>query len=83
MNIFKNAITGEEKPLLFCCICNRGIYPDGTGYSQGHSAQPIHDGRCCTECNTTVVIPARLRSLDKPADELPDNDVMYGESPDW
>ena len=26
----------------------------------GHNPQPISGGRCCTTCNYTIVIPARL-----------------------
>jgi hypothetical protein len=26
----------------------------------GNNAQPINDGRCCSGCNQTVIIPARL-----------------------
>lgn len=26
----------------------------------GHNAQPCNDGRCCGECNSKTVIPARL-----------------------
>jgi hypothetical protein len=29
-------------------------------WRDGNNAQPIMDGRCCDECNNTLVIPARL-----------------------
>jgi putative lipase involved disintegration of autophagic bodies len=50
-----------------CCICNKDIevkrHPD-TGeviWDQGNNADPVADGRCCDVCNSTEVIPARLR----------------------
>lgn len=59
-----NAITKE------CSICNDTIdvqtAPDGTIYwTDGHNAQPVTDGRCCTSCNYSAVIPARLLYLAK------------------
>tara|TARA_R110000787_G_scaffold17913_2_gene55389 strand:+ start:1420 stop:1668 length:249 start_codon:yes stop_codon:yes gene_type:complete len=27
------------------------------------NAQPINDGRCCSECNSTVVLAARLEAM--------------------
>ena len=40
-----------------CTICGRAY----EGY--GNNAAPVTDGRCCDECNTTVVIPRRLADL--------------------
>jgi hypothetical protein len=40
-----------------CSICGRPF----TGY--GHNAWPVNAGRCCEECNVTVVIPARIDQL--------------------
>ena len=31
----------------------------------GHNAAPLTEGRCCTECNTTKVIPARVALMFK------------------
>ena len=52
-----------------CCICNDEIdvqvHPD-TGqvlWDQGHNAQPVRDGRCCSTCNYTIVLAARLHDL--------------------
>jgi len=42
-----------------CSICG-GLYTD-----HGHNAQPVTDGRCCVECNSSVVIPARIAGLMK------------------
>ena len=30
-------------------------------WDQGHNAEPINDGRCCTSCNYSVVTPTRLK----------------------
>lgn len=38
-----------------CCICNEPY----EGY--GNNAQPVKSGICCSECNLTVVIPARIQ----------------------
>ena len=41
-----------------CVICEKEIkdlYP--------HSAAPVADGKCCTNCNATKVIPARLAAV--------------------
>ena len=50
---------------MICSICNGEIDPQinpATGevfWTQGHNAEPINNGRCCTTCNITRVIPAR------------------------
>lgn len=38
-----------------CCFCNR----DAGKY--GNNAQPITEGKCCDYCNSTYVLPERLR----------------------
>jgi len=53
--------TTENKPLI-CSICGGDIDAQGT-WTRGHNAEPINDGRCCTECNNTVVIPARIVAI--------------------
>ena len=40
-----------------CCICGK----EYTHY--GNNALPIKDGRCCDECNSTVVMEARINNL--------------------
>jgi len=37
-----------------CVLCGIG------GIGHGHNAQPLQPGRCCTNCNTTRVIPYRM-----------------------
>ena len=52
-------IDGED-----CVICGLKIDIITSGdfeWKDGHNAEPIKEGRCCTECNNSVVIPTRLR----------------------
>ena len=40
-----------------CCFC-------GADYGRyGNNAQPLFDGRCCNNCNTEMVIPARISMM--------------------
>lgn len=52
----------ENKPKQ-CCICRRWFL----GY--GNNPEPVrNDGRCCDNCNVSVVLPARYKMLmEKPA----------------
>lgn len=46
-----------------CVIC-------GNPFEEyGHDANPVGKGRCCNACNSTKVIPARLRAQRKPRDD--------------
>jgi hypothetical protein len=58
-------IKPKSKPLV-CSICGGPIdvHP-GSNWTRGHNAQPINDGRCCTECNSDMVIPARIAILQR------------------
>ena len=40
-----------------CIICKK----EYEGF--GNNAQPVKYGRCCDNCNSTMVVPARLGSL--------------------
>tara|TARA_B100001758_G_C18416982_1_gene620998 strand:+ start:18942 stop:19124 length:183 start_codon:yes stop_codon:yes gene_type:complete len=43
---------------LICVICEKEIkdlYP--------HNAEPVKKGPCCTRCNNTKVLPARLAAV--------------------
>lgn len=54
-------------PIFNCSICNELIEVEWpSGWSQGHNARPVNDGRCCSDCNWTVVIPARLALIFRP-----------------
>ena len=39
-----------------CVICSQKIPSDPDGWSGGHNAEPIVEGRCCHWCNETVII---------------------------
>ena len=43
-----------------CSICQSEIDVGPGGWSEGHNAEPVNGGRGCSDCNATVVIPARL-----------------------
>ena len=48
-----------------CVICKDPIdvqkTPEGVVFwTEGLNAMPVVEGRCCTSCNHSVVIPARL-----------------------
>ena len=45
-----------------CCLCKSEIDVEPSGWDQGHSAEPVMAGRCCSTCNTGVVLPIRLAS---------------------
>ena len=48
-----------------CSICHRPIDVGPGGWTGGHNASPVNDGRCCTDCNQLVVIPARIELMFK------------------
>ena len=41
--------------MLTCSICGKKY----EGY--GNNAQPVNKGRCCDNCNATIVVPRRLQ----------------------
>ena len=51
----------EDTNMKDCVICGEGIDVQLHGWADGHNAEPVKDGRCCSSCNSTVVIPARLK----------------------
>ena len=44
--------------MMKCSICNNEINDEF-----GHNAEPVNDGRCCSDCNSTVVIPVRIKEM--------------------
>ncbi len=60
------------KGLIDCCICEDKVdlhlHPiNGEVYwDKGHNAYPIKDGRCCNDCNSKYVIPARIYAINHP-----------------
>ena len=43
-----------------CSICKNKIDVQSNGWEEGHNALPLSNGRCCTLCNDTEVIPMRM-----------------------
>ena len=41
-------------------ICGDEIPTQLSGWSEGHNADPVSEGRCCDLCNDVKVLPARL-----------------------
>lgn len=59
----EHTTTGTSGPqVLSCSICSKPILPE-YGWSGGHNAQPVNDGRCCSDCNTKVVVPMRIQRM--------------------
>ena len=53
---------------LTCCLCENPIEPHHAygvthGWTEGHNAAPLANGRCCDTCNATKVIPARFKAV--------------------
>lgn len=49
-----------KKKKQYCSICGRVMIEEF-----GNNAQPVNNGRCCNNCNFTVVIPARMRLANR------------------
>lgn len=47
----------ENNEKKICSICGAEYF------GWGNNAQPVNDGRCCDNCNTAYVIPARILGL--------------------
>ena len=43
-----------------CSICKNPIEVQANGWEGGHNAFPLSNGKCCTNCNDTEVIPMRM-----------------------
>ncbi len=59
-------VTMKKLKVKECVICKDKIsiedYGSGKIWDDGHNPWPIRDdGRCCTDCNLFVVVPARMR----------------------
>jgi len=50
---------------MICIICKSEIEVEISGWSEGHNALPVKVGRCCSDCNALVVIPARIANVFK------------------
>lgn len=48
---------------MICCLCKKEIDVQLNGWKEGHNAEPLKPGRCCSRCNDLLVIPARLKEV--------------------
>lgn len=62
----------DKTKIHVCVICSETIKPkllglDNDGnkhyWYEGNNAEPVADGKCCDNCNATVVIPQRFTDL--------------------
>jgi len=59
-------MTQEQQNFKECTICYGQIdvqfHPttEAVIWSEGHNAEPVTSGRCCSKCNLLYVIPQRL-----------------------
>lgn len=58
-NELDEIIFKEKKDMHTCSICGKSY----EGY--GNNAQPINNGRCCDDCNKTIVVPRRIKDRIK------------------
>ena len=45
-----------------CCLCDNKIKVTRDGMYDDHDAQPLADGRCCSDCSLNYVLPSRSPS---------------------
>ena len=51
-----------------CCLCSgpiderRDLTTGEVYWTEGHNAEPVMNGRCCDECNATVVMTRRINN---------------------
>jgi hypothetical protein len=55
---------------LKCSLCGSPIPTGPGGWRHGHNAQPLSGGRCCEQCNSDVVVPARIAQLKADARKM-------------
>jgi len=48
---------------LICSICGNEVDIQFGTWRDGHNAEPVNSGRCCSSCNDTVVLPARIARI--------------------
>ena len=64
--VIKDYTSDNTQP---CCICNEKIdamVDPKTGkeiWTEGHNAEPVADGRCCSDCNNNIIVPFRMMKL--------------------
>ena len=60
-----------------CSICGLPIEAHPiSGWDQGNNAQPVNDGRCCDECNETVVLRVRMTLAQQGKDPYAGHGVL-------
>ena len=58
-----------EGGVMNCSICGELIGKEASGWTEGHNAWPVNEGRCCGTCNASVVIRARLKIVKEETKE--------------
>jgi len=53
----------EDYPQPPCILCGEPIDIHCNGWAEGHNAQPLADGRCCSTCNKERVVPRRIANI--------------------
>ena len=62
----------DKTKIHVCVICSETIKPKFLGldndgnkhyWYHGNNALPVADGKCCDNCNKTVVIPERMTNI--------------------
>jgi len=58
----------DTKTIHKCCLCDGDIdhhkTEEGEVYwTLGHNALPIKEGQCCDFCNSTIVLPKRIKNI--------------------
>ena len=48
-----------QKFPIVCCLCDNKI----NNVHERHNCSPVMDSWCCSDCNTKVVIPYRMRAI--------------------
>ena len=60
---------------LKCSICEEKIDEQvikntkQVYWTEGHNAEPVNSGRCCSRCNAKVVIPKRMENMGLSKDD--------------
>ncbi len=50
----------KNNDIIKCILCGHFIRPK-YGWTLGHNAEPLANGRCCDECNKVVIAERILR----------------------
>lgn len=60
-DLFEYYMNTNTDTRISCSICGYKIEPHPlSGWAEGHNADPVNSGRCCDNCNETVVVPKRI-----------------------